>query len=173
MEGDKKVVTITGISGYLGSQTCYQFLKLGTMKVRGTVRSTKNEARLQPLKEAFGDMYKDLELIEADLNDEASMIAACEGSNYVIHTASPFIFGKVKDVKKDLLDPAINGTTCVMKGCHKFKVEKVVITSSTVAMIYKNDPKTCSFGPESWSDEKACDPYALSKMLAEKAAWDF
>ena len=107
-----------------------------------------------------------------DLNDEASMIAACEGSNYVIHTASPFVM-KVKNVKKDLLNPAIKGTTCVMKGCHKFKVEKVVITSSTVAMIMKNNPKISTFGPESWSDEKACDDYSLSKMLAEKAAWDF
>jgi nucleoside-diphosphate-sugar epimerase len=135
MEGEKKMVMITGISGYIGSQTCYQFLKLGTMKVRGTVRSTKNEARLQPLKDAFGDLYNELELVEADLNDEASMIAACEGCNYVIHTASPFFMDKPKDVKKDLLDPAINGTTCIMKGCAKFKVEKCVITSSTLAMI--------------------------------------
>lgn len=106
------------------------------MKVRGTVRSKTNEKRLQPLKDAFGELYEQLELIEADLNNEESMIAACEGSNYVIHTASPFFMDKPKDVKKDLLDPAINGTLCVMKGCHKFKVEKVVITSSTVAMIF-------------------------------------
>lgn len=125
------------------------------------------------MKDAFGELYNDLELIEADLNDEASMIAACEGANYVIHTASPFFMDKPKDAKKELFDPAINGTTCIMKGCHKFKVEKCVITSSTVAMMLSTDPKKCHYGPDSWSDPEACDDYFLSKLLAEKAAWDF
>ena len=125
------------------------------------------------MKDAFGELYKDLELIEADLNDEASMIAACEGANYVIHTASPFFMDKPKDAKKELFDPAINGTTCIMKGCHKFKVEKCVITSSTVAAIMSKDLNVNSYGPDSWSDPEACDDYSLSKLLAEKAAWDF
>ena len=118
-------------------------------------------------------MYNDLQLIQGDLNDEASMIAACEGSNYVVHVASPVILGKIKDPKKDLFDPAINGTTCIMKGCQKFKVEKVVITGSALAMMETKDPTVSKFGPDSYSDEEACQPYSLSKMLAEKAAWNF
>lgn len=39
---NKPVVTITGISGYLGAQVCLHYLKDGSYRVRGTVRSTKN-----------------------------------------------------------------------------------------------------------------------------------
>ena len=34
----RPLVTITGVSGYVGSQTCLAFLKDGTFRVRGTVR---------------------------------------------------------------------------------------------------------------------------------------
>ena len=57
--------------------------------MRGTVRSTKNPAKLEPLVRAYGEHYKDLELVEADLLDEASMFRAIEGCKYVVHTASP------------------------------------------------------------------------------------
>ena len=38
----KALVTITGVSGYLGAQVCLAFLKDGSYRVRGTVRSLKN-----------------------------------------------------------------------------------------------------------------------------------
>ena len=38
----KPIVTLTGISGYLGSVTCLEFLKDGGYKVRGTVRNKDN-----------------------------------------------------------------------------------------------------------------------------------
>eukprot|EP00121_Abeoforma_whisleri_P004445 Awhi_evm1s4020 len=47
----KPLVVITGVSGYLGSHVCLQFLKDGSYRVRGTVRSTSNEAKIKPLKE--------------------------------------------------------------------------------------------------------------------------
>ena len=78
-----------------------------------------------------------------------------------------------KPKKKDLVDPAVNGTLSVLRGCAKFKVKKLVLTSSIATMYYKSDASIVEYGPESWSDEEACDPYALSKLLAEKAAWKF
>ena len=54
MEGAKPLVVITGISGYVGSQVCLSFLKHGGFRVRGTVRSTKNPAKMEPLIKAFG-----------------------------------------------------------------------------------------------------------------------
>lgn len=59
--------------------------------MRGTVRNKNDEAKVQPLREAFGDeLFSQLELVEADLMDEASMINALAGSTYVVHVASPF-----------------------------------------------------------------------------------
>ena len=40
-----------------------EFLKDGGFQVRGTVRDPSNEAKLGPLKKAFGDLYQDLELV--------------------------------------------------------------------------------------------------------------
>ena len=69
-DSSKPLVTITGISGYVGSQVCLHFLKDGGYRVRGTVRSTKNAKKMDPLKTAFREHFKALELVEADLLDE-------------------------------------------------------------------------------------------------------
>ena len=70
VESTKPTVTITGISGFLGSHVCLTYLQSGEYNVRGTVRSKTNEKRLEPLRKAFGEHFDQLELIEADLLDE-------------------------------------------------------------------------------------------------------
>ena len=57
MENSKEKVVITGVTGYLGSYVCHTFIEDGRFKVRGTVRDTKNEAKVAPLKQAFGDKF--------------------------------------------------------------------------------------------------------------------
>ena len=47
---EKPLVTITGISGYIGSHTTLLFLQDGGFRVRGTVRDKNNEAKLAPLR---------------------------------------------------------------------------------------------------------------------------
>lgn len=56
--------------------------------------------------------------------------------DYVLHTASPFHFN-VTDPVKDLLDPAIKGTTGILKAIRAYAptVKRVVITSSFAAII--------------------------------------
>ena len=76
----KPVVLITGISGYLGAHVCFHFLKDGNFKVRGTVRSLSRRSKIDPLKKAFGDyFFSELEIVEADLLDEASLVKAAKG----------------------------------------------------------------------------------------------
>jgi nucleoside-diphosphate-sugar epimerase len=64
---------ITGVNGYLGAHTCLLFLKDGGFRVRGTVRDKDNDAKVDPLKAAFGDLFVQLELVNADLTDAASI----------------------------------------------------------------------------------------------------
>jgi len=86
-------VTITGISGYIGAAVTLLFLQDGGYTVRGTVRDKNNAAKLEPLKEAFGEeLYAQLQLVEADLMNEESMVSAIAGSTFVVHVASPFFF---------------------------------------------------------------------------------
>ena len=50
VDAAKPVTTITGVSGFIGSQVCLDFLKSGEFRVRGTVRDAKNEAKVAPLR---------------------------------------------------------------------------------------------------------------------------
>jgi len=84
--------------------------------VRGTVRDAKNQKKIEPLRKAFGDLFQNLNLVEADLLDEKSIINAIAGATYVIHTASPFPLKDPKD-ENELIRPAVAGTTAVMKAC--------------------------------------------------------
>ncbi|KZV77838.1 NAD(P)-binding protein, partial [Exidia glandulosa HHB12029] len=105
--------------------------------------------------------------------------------DYVLHTASPFHMN-VQDPKKDMLDPAVNGTRGLLESVkqHAPSVKRVVITSSFASIlnadklsppwpgkVYSED----DWNPITW--EKALtDPsntYRGSKTFAEKAGWDF
>eukprot|EP00281_Chroomonas_sp_CCMP1168_P030977 CAMPEP_0206255188 /NCGR_PEP_ID=MMETSP0047_2-20121206/24109_1 /ASSEMBLY_ACC=CAM_ASM_000192 /TAXON_ID=195065 /ORGANISM="Chroomonas mesostigmatica_cf, Strain CCMP1168" /LENGTH=322 /DNA_ID=CAMNT_0053681561 /DNA_START=44 /DNA_END=1012 /DNA_ORIENTATION=- len=173
MAASLPLVVITGVTGYLGSTTCLTFLKDGAYRVRGTVRS-KSEEKVAPLKKGFGEHFAKLELAEADLNDEASMVAACAGATYVIHTASPFHF------KGDCVGPAVAGTTSVMKACTQHKVKMCVVTSSCAAILApaKVDQPVppAAYDESYWSNPDRPEgliDYMKSKTLAERTAWDY
>ena len=114
-------------------------------------------------------------MVEADLLDEDSLFKAMEGADYVVHTASPFMIGKV-DHEDVFIKPAVEGTLSVLRAAVKDKVKRVVITSS-VAAIYEVDEFPEVFNESFWSNTERKDPpiapYTKSKTLAEKAAWDF
>jgi nucleoside-diphosphate-sugar epimerase len=118
----------------------------------------------------------------------------------VIHTASPFHFN-VTDAKKDLLDPAIIGTTGVLKAIKKNApaVKRVVrrsklflilgFTDGTLRSLPRHLPQSLTVAKatgqimstpkrlEPISEEEAiqnpANGYRASKTFAEKAAWDF
>jgi len=97
----------------------------------------------------------------------------------VVHTASPFQILNIEDPQKQLIEPAVNGTLNVLRSAKKEgkTVKRVVLTSSIAAVEKpkKGPLKGISYTEEDWNDESLLekDPYQLSKVLAEKAAWDF
>ena len=169
-------VTITGVSGFLGSWTCLKFLESGRYRVRGTVRDENNEAKIAPLRTAFGSHFDQLELVEADLMNEQSIINAIKGSDYVVHVASPF-FNSANEA--DVVRPAVNGTLAVMKACQQAHVRRCVITSSVAAvtlMAEADKPADNRYNETHWSNPyrpEGMGAYFKSKVLAEKAAWEF
>lgn len=98
----------------------------------------------------------------------------------VLHTASPFHFRPI-DYRRDLIDPAIFGTTEILQSIKKHAptVETVVITSSFSAVVnVENPPKV--YDESSWNpvtmDQAGESPnmaYRVGKTFAERAAWDF
>ena len=102
--------------------------------MRGTVRDKKNENKLAPLRKAFGENFNKLELVEADLLKPETIDEAIKGCDYVIHTASPFPIEAPKD-ENVLIRPAVEGTLAAVKAAHKYKVKRIVITSSVAAIM--------------------------------------
>lgn len=151
VESNLPVVLITGVSGYIGSAVCFDFLKDKSYRVRGTVRDKNNANKIQPIKDAFGADFDRLELVNADLLDEASIDKAIEGATFVVHTASPCDMGGNNLKNEDEVRlPAVNGTLAVMKACHKHKVKRMVITSSVGAISLGYKP---SDHPKAWTDK--------------------
>ena len=101
----------------------------------------------------------------------------------VVHTSSPFHFN-TNDSKKDLLDPAVIGTTGILKAIKKnaSTVKRVVITSSFASIIdsSKGNNPGHTYTEADWNPitedeavQNAMLGYRASKTFAERAAWDF
>lgn len=171
-------IVVTGGSGYIASWIVKYLLEDGK-SVRTTVRSLKDTKKISHLLE-LKDKFKDkLTLFEADLLSEGSFDAPIAGAELVIHTASPFFVAGIKDAQKQLIDPALQGTKNVLETCNRISsVKRVVLTSSVAAILGDNidslQVPNHTFTEEHWNTTSNLkhQPYAYSKTLAEKEAWE-
>ena len=110
--------------------------------------------------------------MEADLQNEVSLMYAIEDSKYVVHTAFPFLTRAVQD-ESQLIGPAVKATMTVMRASLASQVKRVVLTSSMAAVMNCKNVEKTHYTPDDWAEESECDPMQLSKKLSEKAAWNF
>ena len=160
-------VLLTGVTGYIGQHCAAELLRQG-YEVVGTIRSrVKADAtRIAIAKVAPVD---GLSFIEADLLSDQGWVEAMKGCAYVMHVASPFMLAKPKD-ENEMIAPAVEGTRRVIAAAQQARVKRLVLTSSTFAMIAGKD--SGRYGPDAWSDTNASiGAYAKSKTLAERTAW--
>ena len=160
-------VLLTGITGYIGQHCAAELLRQG-YEVVGTIRSrVKADAtRIAIAKVAPVD---GLSFIEADLLSDQGWVEAMKGCAYVMHVASPFMLAEPKD-ENEMIAPAVEGTRRVIAAAQQARVKRLVLTSSTFAMIAGKD--SGRYGPDAWSDTNASiGAYPKSKTLAERTAW--
>ncbi|KAK0470563.1 hypothetical protein IW261DRAFT_1008152 [Armillaria novae-zelandiae] len=174
-------ILVTGATGFLGSHVVIKALESG-YSVRGTVRSPSKAKEVRTFWSSYGDRFDTAivpDLIDGDFTE------ALKGISAVIHVASPF-FRSVNDPRKDLLDPARQGTVKVLEACLKQGVRRVVVTGSIAAVI---DPtkggvwRDYTYTAEDWDpltyDQAVSGAlpgiavYAVSKKVAEEAAFEF
>ena len=159
---------LTGITGYIGQHCAAELLKQG-FEVVGTVRS---RAKAEATRNAIAKVtpVDRLTFVEADLLSDRGWAEAMRGCTYVVHVASPFVLAEPKD-ENDLITPAVEGTRRVVRAAQRAGVKRLVLTSSTFAIVAGKD--SGRYGPEAWSDANArIGAYAKSKTLAEQAAWE-
>ncbi|KAL5706994.1 Tetraketide alpha-pyrone reductase 1 [Ranunculus cassubicifolius] len=172
----KGKVCVTGASGYVASWLVKRLLLSG-YHVKGTVRDPGNHKKLAHLWKLEGAKER-LEVVKADLMEEGSFDDAIMGCEGVFHTASP-VLGPKSDPQTEILDPAVNGTLNVLRSCKKNpQLKRVVLTSSSSTVRVRDDINPAiPLDESSWSSIQLCQRlkiwYPLSKIMAEKAAWDF
>jgi nucleoside-diphosphate-sugar epimerase len=167
-------VLVTGGSGFIGSHSIIQLLAAGH-QVRTTVRNLKREADVRAmLHQGAADPSDRLSFFAADLEKDAGWPEAVAGCDYVLHVASPFPQSVPKN-EDEIVVPAREGALRVLRFARDAGVKRVVMTSSFAAIGYGHPPRQTPFTEHDWTDPNAADvlPYTKSKMVAERAAWDF
>ena len=169
-----KAVLVTGGTGFVGIHTILQLLQKG-YTVKTTLRSLnrKNEV-FEMMKNGGITSFENLSFIEADLTKDDNWDEAVKGCEYVLHIASP-IYLKIPKDENEMIRPAVDGTLRVLKAARNAGVKRVVMTSNFGAVGYSHKDNTKLITEESWTDpnEKGLSAYNKSKVLAERAAWDF
>lgn len=163
----KKVVLVTGASGYLGGRLCRELFNAGH-HVKAFVRRTSDLSSL-PSPTDGGSSAGTLELVFGDVTDYQSLLQACSGCHVIFHAAalvepwlpdpSRFISVNVGGLKKVLQAYKEAGT-----------IEKIVYTSSFFAL----GPTDGYVADETQthSGKFFCTEYEKSKAVADKVALD-
>lgn len=137
------LVLVTGPSGFIGAHVFTQLIEKG-YSVRGTVRTqSKADFFLHKFPSAAKSGQISFVIVK-DIAQPGAFSQAVKGIyeegadvgvEYIIHVASPFHYN-VTDYNKDFYEPAIHGTTGILKEAAKEKsVKRIVITSSFAAVV--------------------------------------
>ncbi|KAJ4245545.1 methylglyoxal reductase (NADPH-dependent) gre2 [Fusarium torreyae] len=194
-------VLVTGGTGFVAGHVIDTLLKRG----HSIVTTVRSEAKAQSVRNEFPSALQeklDFAIVPDIAANDAFQGLGAYNLEAAIHIASPVgqwrlqvplsrltslnkFHYNITDAKKDLIDPAVLGTTSVLNALHDTcpTVRRVALTSSFAAIL---DPKLSSMGATKTYTEADWSPltmedaysnpglaYAASKAFAEKAAWDF
>ena len=165
---------VTGGSGYIAGFCVAQLLNEG-VAVRTTVRSLLRQAEVRASIGKLATGVDALEIVAADLNADAGWAEACAGCTAVLHVASPLPSNNPTD-DDELVRPARDGALRVLAAARDAGVGRVVMTSSTAAVTYGYGSRTKPYDEADWSDpadRSDSSAYERSKMIAERAAWEW
>ena len=172
-----KPVLVTGANGYVASWLVKKLLEEG-INVHAAVRDPNDEKKIGHLKKLAANSTGSLQFFKADLLTPGSYKEAMQGCELVFHTASPFTLD-VKNPQKQLIEPAVKGTENILNAANEVASVKRIVVTSSCAAIYTDaiDSVNAPGGvltEADWNTSSSLEyqPYAYSKTLAEKKAWE-
>ena len=168
-------ILVTGATGYIGKHLVRQLLDDGHTVV-GSARSAASDAEICA---ALSPVLKDpsalrnYRTVQLDLADDHGWTEAFDGTDVLMHTASPFPIVQPKD-PDEVVRPAVEGTLRALRAANAAGVKNVVLTSSSNA-IMEAPERGEPYNSDDWTDpnKPGLTAYAKSKTVAERAAWDF
>jgi len=193
------LIVVTGITGYIASHVALLAMREGH-RVRGTVRPS-SLAKADQLRDAFIKegiaaefLEENLELFPVDNDDffsEEIWHRVFKDADGIEHIAWPIDGGLMDSA---IIKKGVDSTMILLRIAAQIPtVKRFVLTSSTFAAYMPPGHREKVITVEDWNDaavdimykqellsvdsmtKKAgpLDAYAASKVLAEKAAWDF
>ncbi len=159
MAADKKVLVITGATGFVGRHFVERILAEKRIEVRCLVRPGSDTRALAAL-------GKRVSIVQGDITRPESLPGALEGAWAVVNLAGYREFwSQSRDHFYDINE---RGATNVFRACLDAGVEKVVQVSTPLAY---GAPDRIPFDEDTPPGDHASD-YARSKYLGDEAGWD-
>jgi dihydroflavonol-4-reductase len=152
-------VLVTGATGFLGASLVRQLLDRGEA-VRVTARKGSDRRNIAGL---------DVDVVEADLADVATLAPACQGISALYHCAADYRLW-VRNPEA-MLRTNVDGSVALIRAAAAAGAARIVYTSSVAALgINKNGMPGDETTPSTLADMVGM--YKRSKFLAEKAMRD-
>lgn len=156
-----KKILITGGTGFIGAYLVRHLLQLG----HTNLRCTKQASSSMQLLKGVADQ---VEWMDADLLDLASLEAAMQGVQQVYHCAAIVSFQEGD--KRSMMKTNAEGTANLVNLSLELGVEKLVHVSSIAAIGRKANDSNID-EQTAWKDADENSPYAVSKHQAEMEVW--
>ncbi|KAL3472718.1 NAD(P)-binding protein [Aspergillus californicus] len=181
LQDNNALILVTGANGFLGTWLVSYLLAEG-FSVRAAVRNpSKGEHLLRKCAEYSSRL--NLTFVP-DMQMDGAYDEAVRGVDAIIHTASPVHLDAKEP--KDIIDPAVKGAVGILESAmkHGHSVKRVIFTSSCAAILDASSTPI-SVSEKDWNNARVqqCEAlgtdaeplakYAASKVLAEKAVWEF
>lgn len=172
-----KTVLVTGATGYIAKHIVLQLLEAG----HSVVASTRRPDREAELRSAMAAHLTDagaqdrLRVVALDLMQDDGWDAAMDGVDVVMHTASPFPLQQTVN-EDSVIRTAVDGALRAVKAAKKAGIRRVIMTSSTVAIMNTTLPAgRTAYDERDWTDldDPRSNGYVKSKTMAERAVWDW
>jgi nucleoside-diphosphate-sugar epimerase len=158
---------VTGCAGFIGSSLCETLITETLAQSGDTVRGLDNfeTGRAENLA-SFRDR---IEFVECDLRNAEAVLEACQGVDYIFHTAAlPSVPRSVKDPRTSHT-ANIDGTFNLLEGARAAGIKRIVYSASSSA--YGNQP---GFPRRETMVPMPIAPYPVQKLAGEfymKSFW--
>ncbi|HVS12615.1 MAG TPA: hopanoid-associated sugar epimerase [Thermoanaerobaculia bacterium] len=147
---------VTGATGFVGAHLARALVARGDA-VRCLVRAGSERTNLEGI---------DVEVVEGDLRDRASLARAARGCRAVYHCAADYRLYARRT--RDLYDSNVDGTRNLLRAAGDAGAERIVYTSSVAALGLRADRPADETAEATL--ETTIGHYKKSKLLAQRAA---